>query len=116
MSTAAAISYSTFRQQGQYLGYCYSYPHKTAYRPFEAPQSLNDVWCDESKQALFLYLHIPFCEVRCGFCNLFTFSQPEQSQTELYLKAMNRQARAVRDELGELTVSRVLLGAEHQPI
>jgi oxygen-independent coproporphyrinogen-3 oxidase len=110
MSTAAATSYSTFRQQGQYFGYCYSYPHKTAYRPFEAPLPLNDVWCDESKQALFLYLHIPFCEVRCGFCNLFTFSQPEQSQTELYLKALNRQAQAVRDELGEMTVSRVAIG------
>ena len=22
--------------------------------------------------ALFLYLHVPFCEMRCGFCNLFT--------------------------------------------
>ena len=26
----------------------------------------------EPRDALFLYVHLPFCEMRCGFCNLFT--------------------------------------------
>ena len=30
------------------------------------------------RESLFLYLHVPFCEVRCGFCNLFTPRDPRR--------------------------------------
>jgi oxygen-independent coproporphyrinogen-3 oxidase len=50
-----------------YQGYVYAYPHKTAYRPLHPSPSLRDVWAGESLDALFLYRHIPFCEMRCGF-------------------------------------------------
>ena len=82
-----------------YLGYCYSYPHKTAYRTL-APQSLCDVWHDERLDSLFLYVHLPFCEMRCGFCNLFTLSQPKRNLPERYLAAIHRQASSVASELG----------------
>lgn len=50
---------------------------------------------------LSLYLHIPFCEVRCGFCNLFTrIGAPDELSTR-YLDALDRQASAVRDALGD---------------
>ncbi|MEL6166828.1 MAG: coproporphyrinogen III oxidase family protein, partial [Cyanobacteria bacterium J06628_3] len=55
-----------------FQSYVYSYPHKTAYRPISPQIPLTDVWSQEEKNALFLYIHIPFCEMRCGFCNLFT--------------------------------------------
>jgi oxygen-independent coproporphyrinogen-3 oxidase len=52
-----------------YQGYLYAYPHKSAYRALDPRPALRDVWADEPRDALFLYLHIPFCEMRCGFCN-----------------------------------------------
>jgi oxygen-independent coproporphyrinogen-3 oxidase len=78
---------------GRFGSYAYAYPHKTAYGPI-APRSLESVWRDEPDGALMLYVHVPFCEMRCGFCNLFTESKPRA--TAPYLDALERQADAVR--------------------
>ncbi|WP_093797760.1 STM4012 family radical SAM protein [Streptomyces sp. Wb2n-11] len=84
-----------------YQDYVYAYPHKTAYRGLENRPSLRGLWADEPKNALSLYLHIPFCEVRCGFCNLFTRIGAPGELTGRYLDALDRQATAVRDALGD---------------
>lgn len=88
-----------------YRSYVYAYPHKTAYRPLaDSPAgrpSLSELWAAERKDALSLYLHIPFCEVRCGFCNLFTRIGAPEELTTRYLDALDRQAAAVRDALGD---------------
>ncbi|MFB8120378.1 STM4012 family radical SAM protein [Streptomyces sp. NPDC055962] len=90
---------------GPYRSYVYAYPHKTAYRPLgqhpAGPPSLHELWASERKDALSLYLHIPFCEVRCGFCNLFTRIGAPDELTTRYLDALDRQATAVRDALGD---------------
>ncbi|MFT3661673.1 MAG: STM4012 family radical SAM protein [Gordonia sp. (in: high G+C Gram-positive bacteria)] len=82
-----------------YQGYLYAYPHKTAYRPLTPAPALREVWAGEDVASLFLYAHIPFCEMRCGFCNLFTRSRPPAEQVTAYLDALGRQASQVRDEL-----------------
>jgi oxygen-independent coproporphyrinogen-3 oxidase len=84
-----------------YRAYTYSYPHKTSYRPFAPPKPLDEVWRDEDRSSLFLYAHVPFCEMRCGFCNLFTTAKPREGVAPRYLEAMRRQARVVRKALGE---------------
>lgn len=84
-----------------YTAYVYAYPHKTAYRPLPDRPALRDLWRGERKDALSLYLHIPFCEVRCGFCNLFTRIGAPDGLTGRYLDALERQATAVRDALGD---------------
>lgn len=83
-----------------YQGYVYAYPHKTAYRPLDPPPQLRDVWAGEAIGTLFLYLHVPFCEMRCGFCNLFTRTGAPEELTGAYLDALDRQATAVLDALG----------------
>jgi oxygen-independent coproporphyrinogen III oxidase len=93
-----------------YEGYAYSYPHKHAYRPFDAAISLQELWRDEPKDALFLYLHIPFCEMRCGFCNLFTVANPKGNLEEQYLKALHSQAETVKKALGESQFARIAVG------
>lgn len=85
-----------------YAGYSYSYPHKTAYRRFEPPLALNEIWAREPRDALFLYVHVPFCEMRCGFCNLFTQAQADVDLVTAYLTALARQARVIRACVGEL--------------
>lgn len=88
-----------------YQSYVYAYPHKTAYgRLSEQPAgrpALSELWAGERKDALSLYLHIPFCEIRCGFCNLFTRIGAPDELTTRYLDALDRQATAVRDALGD---------------
>ncbi|MEV7277518.1 STM4012 family radical SAM protein [Streptomyces sp. NPDC093111] len=84
-----------------YRSYVYAYPHKTAYRPLDERPPLDALWADEPKDALSLYAHIPFCEVRCGFCNLFTRIGAPDELTTRYLDALDRQAVAVREALGD---------------
>ncbi|WP_406110546.1 STM4012 family radical SAM protein [Kitasatospora purpeofusca] len=84
-----------------YQSYVYAYPHKTAYRELPDRPPLRELWAGESQHALSLYLHIPFCEVRCGFCNLFTRIGGPDGLTTAYLDALDRQAGAVRAALAE---------------
>jgi oxygen-independent coproporphyrinogen-3 oxidase len=93
-----------------YVSYTYSYPHKTAYRPLAPRRALKEVWSAENKDALYLYLHVPFCEMRCGFCNLFTMSHPQEELTEAYLAALERQARRVRHAIGDARYARMAIG------
>ncbi|MFC4499651.1 MULTISPECIES: STM4012 family radical SAM protein [Streptomyces] len=92
---------TTAQLTSPYQHYVYAYPHKTAYRRLEDHPSLKSLWAAEPKDALSLYLHIPFCEVRCGFCNLFTRIGAPDGLTGAYLDALQRQATAVRDALGD---------------
>lgn len=84
-----------------YQGYLYAYPHKTAYRPLDPRPLLREVWAAERHDALLLYLHLPFCEMRCGFCNLFTRANPPAEQVGAYLTQLRRQAAVVRAALPE---------------
>ncbi|MGH8079539.1 MAG: STM4012 family radical SAM protein, partial [Lysobacter sp.] len=87
-----------------------SYPHKTAYRPLQPAQSLAQRWASENRDALFLYLHIPFCSYRCGFCNLFALARPDAAKVDAYLEQMQRQLRVTADALGEHRFVRFAMG------
>ncbi|GGN61951.1 coproporphyrinogen III oxidase [Actinoplanes lobatus] len=94
-----------------YQGYLYAYPHKTAYRKLDPRPPLSDVWAGERQDSLFGYVHLPFCEMRCGFCNLFTRANPPDEQVTAYLAQLRRQAAAVRDSLSPGAVfSRLAIG------
>src|SRR5262245_48977089 len=93
-----------------FAGYAYAYPHKSAYRPFDAPIPLRDLWAAERRDALFLYVHVPFCEMRCGFCNLFTQARPKADVADAYLAALARQVEQVRDALGDVAFARFAVG------
>ncbi|MBE9010960.1 STM4012 family radical SAM protein [Pseudanabaenaceae cyanobacterium LEGE 13415] len=95
--------------QSPYQTYVYSYPHKTAYRELK-PRSLSEIWATENKNALFLYIHIPFCEMRCGFCNLFTTVSHNDDFVSRYVAALQRQANQVKSALGEVQFARFALG------
>lgn len=89
----------TLASNDPYLGYAYAYPHKTAYRAFVPALSLRDVWRDEDVRALFLYVHVPLCEMRCGFCNLFTHVGAPDDFAQRFVDALYRQADAVASAL-----------------
>lgn len=93
-----------------YVQYLYGYPHKTAYRPLSPALPLESVWAHERREALFLYFHVPFCEMRCGFCNLFTAAGPKADLVQAYLGALTREVRRVREALGPVTFARAAVG------
>jgi oxygen-independent coproporphyrinogen III oxidase len=93
-----------------FQGYAYAYPHKMAYRHIEPPIPLAPIWSDEKRDALFLYVHIPFCEMRCGFCNLFTTTGAGPSQVDACLEAIERQMAVMADVLGSHRFARAAFG------
>jgi len=93
-----------------FQGYAYSYPHKSSYRPFEKPMPLKEVWAKENKEQLFLYVHIPFCEMRCGFCNLFTIANPKTEHESPFIQSLEKQAIEVQTALGIANFNRLAIG------
>lgn len=73
-----------------YLQYMYSYPHKTAYRPMPS-LSLADYFPKLEGSGNGLYLHIPFCQTKCGYCNLFSVTGSSSQDVDDYLTAVERQ-------------------------
>ena len=69
----------------------YSYPHKTAYRPLPCV-SLKDYGRQLAGKGHGLYLHIPFCQSKCGYCNLFSVTGQGTEDVDRYLDAVERQA------------------------
>ncbi|MDE7318665.1 MAG: radical SAM protein, partial [Lachnospiraceae bacterium] len=60
-----------------YRQYMYSYPHKTAYRHLNGI-SLEDYASCLAGPGHGLYLHLPFCRTKCGYCNLFSVTGLER--------------------------------------
>jgi oxygen-independent coproporphyrinogen-3 oxidase len=93
-----------------YQGYAYSYPHKTVYAPLTPPRALADVWAEESKRVLELYVHVPFCAMRCGFCNLFTTVNPVGDVVARMLSQLTAEADAAARALGGAHFARIAVG------
>jgi oxygen-independent coproporphyrinogen-3 oxidase len=93
-----------------YEAYVYAYPHKTAYRAIDPPIPLASAWEGEPQSALYLYVHVPFCEMRCGFCNLFTMVNPGESLVDAYLAALERQIDVVREAMPAARFARFAIG------
>jgi oxygen-independent coproporphyrinogen-3 oxidase len=97
-------------RQGPYQAYSYGYPHKSAYRTLSRPRRLDALWAAQDRSALFAYVHLPFCSMRCGFCNLFAMAQPQEALVDAYLDALLRQMRVLDAALGERRFARLALG------
>jgi len=93
-----------------YQTYSYSYPHKAAYRTLAEATPLAPLWAQQDRSALFAYIHIPFCEMRCGFCNLFAMARPSADMVERYVQQVLVQMRALNGALGERKFARFALG------
>lgn len=81
-----------------YLQYMYSYPHKRTYEMTErldlAPY--RDAFVG---RAMGLYVHIPFCRSKCGYCNLFSIVDRQDAQHAQYLDAVKRHSAQMKREV-----------------
>lgn len=94
-----------------YIQYMYSYPHKTAYRPLPGV-FLKDYMSFLEGQGHGLYLHLPFCRTKCGYCNLFSVTGQKSGQIDRYLEAVERQSRQYQELLRprQTTFSDLVIG------
>lgn len=93
-----------------YVQYMYSYPHKTAYGPLEGI-SLKEYARLLAGGGHGLYLHIPFCQGKCGYCNLFSVTGQGEADMDRYLDGVERQSCQYQEilkpygtEFSELTI------------
>ncbi|MFI8619289.1 STM4012 family radical SAM protein [Acidovorax sp. NPDC077693] len=104
------LSLAEAMRHGAYQAYSYSYPHKSAYRVLDTPHALDALWATQDRSALFAYVHVPFCTMRCGFCNLFAMAQPDDTLVDAYVDAVLRQMQVMDRVLGERRFARLALG------
>ncbi len=109
LNAEAQTSLEHYLQQG-FAAYTYAYPHKSAYRRLAEPVALEALWQAEPRDDLFLYVHIPFCHYRCGFCNLFALGAPKPELVSAFLKSLERQIRITAQALGPHRITRMAIG------
>lgn len=93
-----------------YQGYLYAYPHKTSYRTLEPRPRLADLWAGVDLSSAFGYVHIPFCEMRCGFCNLFTRTGAPAEQVSAYLDQLAVQTARTAEATGPVNFAAFAIG------
>lgn len=101
--------------KSRYENYMYSYPHKKAYREFDEPIDLETLWGKSELKELTLYIHIPFCTNKCGYCNLLSITGFQKAQMSQYVEQLLNEMVAVRQFLGSYSrestpFSSVILG------
>ena len=79
-----------------------------AYRTVEE-QTLHEIWKNQNLNNVFFYAHIPFCEMRCGFCNLFTVANPKEG-VQLYLDALQKEMETYRRILPSIAFKDFAIG------
>jgi putative oxygen-independent coproporphyrinogen III oxidase len=57
-----------------------------------------------------IYIHVPFCAARCGYCDFNTYVPSSADQPSEYLEAALREIAYARSQLGERQVSTIFVG------
>jgi putative oxygen-independent coproporphyrinogen III oxidase len=63
-----------------------------------------------SGRPLGIYIHVPFCAVRCGYCDFNTYVSAGPGQQEGFVQAALAELRLAREELGTRPASTVFFG------
>lgn len=84
-------------EQGVIPPFNYAYPSRSAYRPLNGTRNIQDIWAEDLQRhpvpELNLYLHVPFCRYKCGFCNLYTVISEDMDVYDAYMDALCTQIR-----------------------
>ncbi|MDO4792727.1 MAG: STM4012 family radical SAM protein [Filifactor alocis] len=79
-----------------YTQYMYSYPHKRTYEDIERLDL--SLYRERFRgREMGLYIHLPFCRSKCGYCNLFSITGEEER--EAYLSAVQRHCEQMKCEV-----------------
>lgn|GEM_PF-169385 len=76
--------------------YVYTYPFKGAYRPLASHSIIRDSWL-AARGRMNLYVHIPFCNMKCAFCHLLTTTNHDTAVEAAYVSALQKEVSMLRD-------------------
>ncbi|MEU1014254.1 radical SAM protein [Streptomyces sp. NPDC005898] len=97
MSSAIRDELARHIKQGVIPPFNYAYPSRSTYRPLNGSWNIRDIWAEDLKRhsvpELNLYLHVPFCRYKCGFCNLYTVISEDLDVYDAYTAALCTQIR-----------------------
>ncbi|MEU3827547.1 radical SAM protein [Streptomyces sp. NPDC029080] len=112
--TGYAAQLSDYIRQGVIPPYNYSYPSRSTYRPLDGSWTAEDVWNRDldlyQVPELNLYLHVPFCRYKCGFCNLYTVISEDADVYTAYMDALCTQLRDHADIIRARRLRTVYIG------
>ena len=74
-------------KNGVWTGYVTYYPHKSSYRQIDK-EILKGTWKKVDK--VNLYVHVPFCDKKCAYCNLFSTVLNSKTRDQLYIDYVNK--------------------------
>jgi coproporphyrinogen III oxidase-like Fe-S oxidoreductase len=57
-----------------------------------------------------IYIHVPFCAARCGYCDFNTYVPEGPGQKSTFVEAALTELHRARDELGERRAATVFIG------
>lgn len=57
-----------------------------------------------------LYIHIPFCETRCAYCNFVTTAESTPDLRERFFRALSAEIKHARETYGQLAFDTLYLG------
>jgi putative oxygen-independent coproporphyrinogen III oxidase len=64
----------------------------------------------DRQQPVGIYVHVPFCAARCGYCDFNTYVPKARGQQTEFIEAALAELRYARAELGDRTVRTVFVG------
>lgn len=112
--TGYAAQLTDYIRQGVIPPYNYSYPSRSTYRPLDDSWTVEDVWNRDLSlyqvPELNLYLHVPFCRYKCGFCNLYTVISEDADVYTAYVNALCTQLRDHADIIRARRLRTVYIG------
>lgn len=89
---------ATRMQRSDMPPYVYAYPPKTAYRPCCESARALESWSG-FEGPLNLYVHVPYCAMKCSFCNLFATVESSASTMQRYVDAVFKELNLVAKAL-----------------
>ena len=87
----------------------YPIAHQRTFKPYRVPRSEHLAVTREAFagiEDMCLYVHVPFCETRCSFCEYTVVARDERDQTAVYVDALVEELGRYASEL-ELARKRV---------
>lgn len=99
--------------EGRLPPFVCTYPPRSAYVSGEAPADISDLWRQDrriSGDDINIYVHVPFCSYKCGFCNLYTVICTNNVQHDRYVRALRAQIRLHREIIESRRVRTLYIG------
>jgi len=114
MSNLALTQIEQQMARGVIPPFVYCYPTRSAYRPLDPSWQPHRIWQDDRKHSatneLNLYIHVPFCQRKCGFCNLYTMRSTDEALFDAYAAAICLHLEAYRQVIEERRLCTVYIG------